>query len=50
MGEDEEGTLVALTAYRTELIEPCVSEHRGRVVKTTGDGLLMNFYGGGSFA
>jgi adenylate cyclase len=50
MGEDEEGPLAALTAYRTELIEPRVSEHRGRVVKTTGDGLLMNVNGGGGFA
>ncbi len=43
MGEDEEGTLAALTAHRTELIEPCIAEHRGRVVKTTGDGLLAEF-------
>ncbi len=43
MGEDEEGTLEALTAHRTELIEPCIAEHRGRVVKTTGDGLLAEF-------
>ncbi len=50
MGKDEEGTLAALTAHLTELIEPCIAEHRGRVVKTTGDGLLMNVNGGGSFA
>ncbi len=43
MGQDDEGTLAALTAHRTELIEPCISEHRGRVVKTTGDGLLVEF-------
>ena len=43
MGEDEEGTLSALTAHRTELIEPCIAEHSGRVVKTTGDGLLAEF-------
>ncbi|HEX9875316.1 MAG TPA: adenylate/guanylate cyclase domain-containing protein [Gammaproteobacteria bacterium] len=43
MGADEEGTLAALTAHRTELIEPCIAEHRGRVVKTTGDGLLAEF-------
>ncbi len=43
MGEDEEGTLAALTAHLTELIEPCIAEHRGRVVKTTGDGLLAEF-------
>ncbi|MDP6805731.1 MAG: adenylate/guanylate cyclase domain-containing protein [Rhodospirillales bacterium] len=43
MGEDEEGTLAALTAHRAELIEPCIAEHRGRLVKTTGDGLLAEF-------
>ena len=40
MGRDEEGTLEVLTAHRGELIEPCITEHNGRVVKTTGDGLL----------
>lgn len=43
MGEDEEGTFADLTAHRTELIEPCIGVHRGRVVKTTGDGLLAEF-------
>jgi adenylate cyclase len=43
MGLDEEGTLAALTAHRTELIGPCMAEHRGRVVKMTGDGLLTEF-------
>ena len=43
MGEDEEGTLAALISHRTELIEPCIAEHRGRVVKTNGDGLLAEF-------
>ena len=43
MGEDEEGTLAALTAHLAEMIEPCITEHRGRVVKTTGDGLLAEF-------
>jgi adenylate cyclase len=43
MGEDEEGTLAALTAHLKDLIEPCIAEHRGRVVKTTGDGLLAEF-------
>ncbi len=43
MGEDEEGTLATLTAHLTELIEPCIAEHRGRIVKTTGDGLLAEF-------
>ena len=40
MGEDEEGTLASLTAHLTEVIEPCIAEHRGRVVKTTRDGIL----------
>ncbi len=43
MGEDEEGTLAALIAHLKELIEPCIAEHRGRVVQTTGDGLLAEF-------
>ncbi len=43
MGEDEEGTLSALTGHRAELIEPCLAEHGGRLVKTTGDGLLVEF-------
>ncbi len=36
----EEGTLASLTAHLTELIEPCIAEHRGRVVNTTRDGIL----------
>jgi class 3 adenylate cyclase/pimeloyl-ACP methyl ester carboxylesterase len=43
MGVDEEGTLAALTAYRCELIDPKITEHRGRIVKTTGDGALVEF-------
>jgi TolB-like protein/class 3 adenylate cyclase/Flp pilus assembly protein TadD len=43
MGEDEEGTLAALKAIRRELSDPKVKEHRGRIVKTTGDGLLVEF-------
>ncbi|HEX9836095.1 MAG TPA: adenylate/guanylate cyclase domain-containing protein [Alphaproteobacteria bacterium] len=43
MGEDEEGTLAALKAHRRELIDPKVAEHRGRIVKTTGDGALVEF-------
>ncbi len=42
MGEDEEGTLAALTAHRTELIDPA-SPSAGAVVTTTGDGLLVEF-------
>jgi class 3 adenylate cyclase len=43
MGADEEGTLAALKAIRRELGDPKIEEHRGRVVKTTGDGLLVEF-------
>ena len=43
MGADEEGTLAALKAIRRELANPKVKEHRGRIVKTTGDGLLIEF-------
>src|SRR5882762_10450975 len=43
MGFDEEGTLARLKACRGELIDPEIAEHRGRVVKTTGDGILIEF-------
>jgi adenylate cyclase len=43
MGVDEEGTLAALKACRHELVDPKVAEHRGRIVKTTGDGALVEF-------
>jgi class 3 adenylate cyclase len=43
MGSDEEGTLERLKAHRRELIDPKIAEHRGRVVKTTGDGILIEF-------
>jgi adenylate cyclase len=43
MGIDEEGTLAALKAHRRELIDPKIAEHRGRIVKTTGDGALVEF-------
>ena len=43
MGQDEEGTLSALRAVRRELGDPKITEHRGRIVKTTGDGLLIEF-------
>jgi len=43
MGADEEGTLAALKTIRQELSDPKVKEHRGRIVKTTGDGLLVEF-------
>jgi TolB-like protein len=43
MGADEEGTLTALKTYLRELVDPKIAEHRGRIVKTTGDGLLAEF-------
>ena len=43
MGADEEGTHERVTVYLRELIEPKFREHRGRVVKTTGDGMLVEF-------
>ena len=43
MGENEEGTLAALKTLRRELIDPKVKEHHGRIVKTTGDGVLAEF-------
>jgi TolB-like protein/class 3 adenylate cyclase len=43
MGVDEEGTLAALKAVRQEVTDPRIAEHRGRIVKTTGDGLLVEF-------
>ena len=43
MGADEEGTLAALKAHRRELIDPLLAQHQGRIVKTTGDGILVEF-------
>lgn len=43
MERDEAGTLARLKAYRLELIDPCLEKHHGRLVKTTGDGLLVCF-------
>jgi Adenylate and Guanylate cyclase catalytic domain len=43
MGADEEGTLSRLNAHRREFLEPKVAEHRGRIVKRTGDGVLIEF-------
>ena len=43
MGRDESGTLIALKAHRRELIDPKIAEYGGRIVKTTGDGLLLEF-------
>jgi adenylate cyclase len=43
MGMDEEGTLAALKRHRGELVDPKIEEYGGRIVKTTGDGLLIEF-------
>jgi adenylate cyclase len=43
MGADEEGTLERLKALRRELVDPKIAAHHGRIVKTTGDGLLVEF-------
>src|SRR3954447_12564164 len=43
MGADEEGTLRDLKAHRKALVDPKITEHRGPVVKTTGDGMLVEF-------
>jgi len=43
MGADEVGTLEALKAIRREIVDPALAEHKGRIVKTTGDGLLVEF-------
>jgi adenylate cyclase len=43
MGADEEGTLTRLNAHRREFLEPKIAEHRGRIVKRTGDGVLIEF-------
>src|SRR5215470_1037685 len=43
MGADEEGTLARLKDHRHDLLDPKIAEHRGRIVKTTGDGLLAEF-------
>src|SRR5215510_6239671 len=43
MGQDEEGTHERLRAHLRELVNPKIAEHRGRIVKTTGDGFLAEF-------
>jgi adenylate cyclase len=43
MGADEEGTHERLKAHRRQLVDPKIAEHHGRIVKTTGDGLLVEF-------
>jgi adenylate cyclase len=43
MGVDEEGTHKQLKALRRELVDPQIEQHRGRIIKSTGDGLLAEF-------
>ena len=43
MGADEVGTLTTLKAHRRDLIDPAIAGHHGRIVKTTGDGMLAEF-------
>src|SRR5665647_3924694 len=43
MGIDEEGTLARLKATRKVIVDPTIAAHRGRIVKTTGDGMLVEF-------
>jgi adenylate cyclase len=43
MGLDEEGTLTQLKTFRKRLVDPTIAEYRGRIVKTTGDGMLIEF-------
>ena len=43
MGRDEERTLANLKSFRKTLVDPAIAAHRGRIVKTTGDGMLVEF-------
>src|SRR6478609_2755033 len=43
MGLDEEGTLARLKSVRKAIVDPVITSHRGRIVKTTGDGMLVEF-------
>jgi adenylate cyclase len=43
MGADEEGTLSRINVHRREFLEPKIADHRGRIVKRTGDGVLIEF-------
>jgi len=43
MGTDELGTLDALKAIRRQVVDPAITDHKGRIVKTTGDGMLVEF-------
>ncbi len=43
MGADEIGPLASLKTLRREVVDPAITEHNGRIVKTTGDGMLVEF-------
>ena len=43
LGANEVGTLTALKEHRAELIDPSIADHQGRIVKLTGDGMLVEF-------
>jgi class 3 adenylate cyclase/pimeloyl-ACP methyl ester carboxylesterase len=43
MGADEMGTITSLKSHRRELVDPAIAQHHGRIVKTTGDGMLVEF-------
>src|SRR5580658_10983223 len=43
MGEDEEGTLAGLRAWRQQIADPHIRERNGRIIKSTGDGFLVEF-------
>ena len=43
MGADEVGTLASLKTHRREVVDPTIAQHHGRIVKTTGDGMLVEF-------
>ena len=43
IGQDEAGTRARLRTYRRDLVDPEIGEHKGRIVKTTGDGILIEF-------
>src|SRR5437660_9866613 len=44
MEVDETGTLARLKTHRIELIDPAIAKNRGRIIKTTGDGMLVEFH------
>ncbi|NUS68132.1 MAG: adenylate/guanylate cyclase domain-containing protein, partial [Ensifer adhaerens] len=43
IGADETGTLAAMKRHKSELVDPKITRHKGRIVKLTGDGILVEF-------